>query len=103
MSKLHSTLPHRLRRTHRTARKPDTPSCGRATTLGATLPSWDELRRQTRQAVHATVAFPAIYTPPGGGVPVEVNARLHPRAGRFGGLAREGLAPPIEGVHRRGI
>jgi len=64
------------------------------------MPSWDELRRQTRQAVHATFAFPAIYTPPGGGVPVEINARLHTRVVRFGDLDREGFAQVIEDVNR---
>lgn len=64
------------------------------------MATWDELRRQTRQAVHATFAFPATYTPPGGGASVEINARLHTRAVRFGDLDREGYAQVFEDVNR---
>ena len=64
------------------------------------MASWDELRRLTRTAVHSTFAFPATYTAPGGAPPVQIMARLHTRAIRFGDLDREGYAQVFEDANR---
>lgn len=57
-------------------------------------------RAQARRIVHDTMAVPVTYTPPGGGVAVDLAVRWHGKMDLIGDLVAQGYGQGIEGVHK---